>query len=326
MTVEANRSGDNAVYDVIITGGGPAGLSAAMYAARAKLKTLVIDKNPAAGALGMAHKIENYPGIPEGMPGPELLEQFKQHALQFGAEISQEQVYGADLSGETKLVFTATDTYEAKTVIITTGSMGRTPSIEGEEEFTGRGVSYCATCDAAFYEGKDVALVGNIEEIMEEIDSVATFVNRIYVITYNRNIKEDQQQSLEDDPRIELIPGSRVKKIEGTRGVEKITVQTTDNETREIPVTGVFLYLHGNKPIIDFLYGTLETSPDGCLSVNHDDMSTSVQGVYAAGDVTCRKVRQVVIAAAEGSIAALSAERFIHKREGVKSQWAASAT
>jgi thioredoxin reductase (NADPH) len=311
---------ENKIYDTVIIGGGPAGLSAAQYTARAGLTTLVIDKNPLAGALGSTSKIENYPGVPKKMTGPELLNIFREQAAAFGAEIVKDQVYGVDFSGEEKKIITGDGGYSAKTVIIATGSMGRKPSIPGEEAFTGRGVSYCATCDAPFFKGREVAMAGSLDEIFEEIGSVLKFVSKIYLITNAKEVKPEMLDELKANPSVELMTASRIKEITGTAAVEKIIVEGPGG-TKEIAVPAVFLYLHGNKAIIDFLYDSVKASDEGCLCVNHEDMSTSIEGVFAAGDVSCRKVRQVVLATAEGCLAALSAEKFINRRSGFKAQW-----
>ena len=163
------------MYDVVIIGGGPAGLSAAQYAARGRLNTLVLDKSKTAGALAFTSKIENYPGLPEPLPGNELLDIFREQAVGFGAEYVETQVIGAKLDAEIKEVYTMDKTYQAKTLIIATGSMGRKPSITGEKEFLGRGVSYCAICDAAFYKGKTVCVIGDSEEAVKEAGVLTRF-------------------------------------------------------------------------------------------------------------------------------------------------------
>ena len=303
------------LYDVIIIGGGPAGLSAAMYAARTQLKTVVLDKNPTAGALGTTNKIENYPGIKQKMKGSELLSLFRDQAQSFGAHIIQVQATGVNLGGDTKEVMTADTVYRGKTVIIATGAMGRNPTIKGEASFMGRGVSYCATCDAPFFKGKDIAVVGAPEEILEELDTLVKFARTIYIISKKA---PEHLKTMESD-QIKVMSGHRVVQILGNTVVESIKVAGPESD--EIKVSGVFLYLHGNKPVSDFLYGTVDTTADGCIIVNKEDMSTSVDGVYAAGDVTCKKFRQVIIAAAEGCTAALSAEKYINKRRRARSQW-----
>lgn len=308
-------------YDVIIIGGGPAGLSAAQYTSRAGLKTLVLDKNPHAGALGYANRIENYPGVPTPMAGTELLEIFRKQAESFGSQIIKDQVYGVDLTDDTKKVFAGEGEYSTRTIIIATGSMGRKPGIEGEERLTGRGVSYCATCDAPFHKNKEVVIAGNISEIMEELDSVLKVVSKAHIIPQAKGMTDELRNALGSEPDINLLEGAKIKSINGEKSVSSVTIIKNDNTTEDIEVSGVFLYFHGNSPIVDFLYGTLETAEEGCLHVNREDMSTSVPGVFAAGDVSCGKIRQIVLATAEGCLAALAAEKYISKRKGFRSQW-----
>jgi len=315
MTVTSSNPQE---YDVVIIGGGPAGLSAALYASRAQLKTVVLDKNPAAGALGITDKIENYPGVLQQMKGSELLSLFREQAEAFGAEIVQTQVIGVDFQKDVKEVMAADKIYYGKTVIIATGAMGRKPSIEGEAEFTGRGVSYCAVCDAPFFKDKDVAVVGEIKEILEELDAVTKFARTVYVIP--RKVTSEHAELLKNIQNVKVMPGYRVVQILGTSTVESIKIVNPEEE-KTLTISGVFIFLHGSKPVTDFLYNAVDTTDEGCIKADKEDMSTSVEGVYAAGDVTCKKFRQVVIAAAEGCIAALSADKYINKRKKVKPQW-----
>ncbi len=312
----------NAVYDVIIIGGGPAGMSAAIYTSRSMLRVLVIDKNPSAGALASAHKIENYPGIPSAIPGSELLSIMRGQAESFGAKIVKGLVSGVNFESEPKEIYTNEDTFLAKSVIIATGSMGRKPSIPGEEEFRGRGVGYCATCDAAFYKNLDVAAAGELSEIVEEIDLIAKFSKRVIVVTRNKSISPEQAEILNRHTNVELRLGFNVREISGAESVVGIKIADSSGKVEEIPVRGVFIYLRGNQPIVDFLYGAVEMT-DGCIVLNSVDMSTSIKGVFAIGDVTCRKIRQAVISASEGCIAGLSAEQYLNKRERARSQWSA---
>ena len=171
------------IYDVIVIGGGPAGLTAAQYASRAKLKTLVLDKSPTAGALAYSSKIENYPGLTNPLPGKELLDIMRQQAINFGAEYIETQVVNINLLEETKTVMTMNTDYSSKTMIIATGSMGRKPSIKGEEAFLGKGVSYCAICDAAFYKGKTVCVIGSSEEAIKEAGVLTRFAETVYLIS-----------------------------------------------------------------------------------------------------------------------------------------------
>ncbi len=319
MQGNGNNADAETIYDVIIIGGGPAGLSAALYTARAGLGTLVLDRNPAAGALGYAGRIENYPGVPGAVRGSELLAVFRKQAEHFGAEVRQEQVYGVDFGSEPKRVVAMEKSYGARAVIIATGAMGRKPSIKGEAELLGMGVSYCAACDAAFYKDKDVAVAGGLDEVIDEVESLVRFARRVYLVTREKELSPEQRAALERLPNVVLKTDSRLTAIEGEVTVKAVIIARGGAEER-LDVEGVFLYLHGSRPVTDFLYGALETSPEGCLMVD-ENMATSIAGVFAVGDVRCKKIRQVVVSTAEGCIAALAAERYINKREKIQPQW-----
>jgi len=307
------------IYDVIIIGGGPAGLTAAQYASRAKLKTLVLDKSPTAGALAYSSKIENYPGLTKPIPGKELLDIMRQQATNFGAEYIETQVVNITLSEETKTVMTMETTYSSKTIIIATGSMGRKPSIKGEEAFLGKGVSYCAICDAAFYKGRTVCVIGSSEEAVKEAGVLTRFAETVYLISPSAKLPGDEQTVLQE-PNLKVLFGHTVTEIQGTDVVERVRMLDQDKKEVSLELDGVFVYLHGNKPVTDFLLGTLKAGEDGCISVE-SYMETSAPGVFAAGDVTCTEIRQVVIAASQGCLAALSAEKYLSKRKKMRMDW-----
>jgi len=314
------------IYDVVIIGGGPAGLSAAQYAARARLKTIVLDKSPTAGALAFATKIENYPGLSEPVSGKELLEIFRSQAKRFGAEYVETLVVGVKLEDEVKEVYTMDKTYKGKTVIIATGAMGRRPGIKGEKEFLGKGVSYCAVCDGAFFKNTTVCVVGDSEEALKEARILKRFAKAIYLIAPSKKFQVPAHYQEIISEELRLITGYRVVAIEGDEVVKKIRIQDIDTgKEKEIQTEGVFIYLHGNKPVVDFLGSALDLSDRGCIITNKM-METSIPGVFAAGDVTCVEVRQVVVAAAHGCIAALSAERYLHHRKKRRYDWAKSST
>lgn len=308
------------LYDVIIIGGGPAGLSAAQYAARAKLKTIVIDKSATAGALAYTHKIENYPGLPTPVSGKELLDIFRNQATGFGAEYIETQVIGVNLTGNVKEVFTMDKNYSGKAVILATGSMGRKPTIKGEADFLGRGVSYCAICDAAFYKGKTVCVIGDSEETVKEAGVLTKFAEIVYLISPSAKLKVGADYPALQEKNLKALLGQSVSAIEGTDIVERVRMTDLDGNESALELSGVFVYLHGSKPIIDFLGGTVELSEEECISTNRM-METSIPGVFAAGDMTCTEVRQVVVAASNGCIAALSAEKYIFHRKRRKYDW-----
>lgn len=309
------------LYDVIIIGGGPAGLSAAQYAARAGLSALVLDKSKTAGALSYAHKIENYPGMcDKTLTGKELLDMFRDQAIAFGAEYIESQVIGVNIGGNVKEAFTMEKNYSGKTLIIATGSMGRKPSIKGEAEFLGRGVSYCAVCDAAFFREKRVCVIGGSEEAFKEAEYLSRTCSEVYVISPQDKLPGDGENPAFQTPVMKVIKGTTVTSIEGSDTVEKIVMTGPDKQVSTLDVAGVFVYLHGSRPITDFLAGGVELSDSDCIVTNRM-METSIPGVFAAGDVSCVEVRQVVLAAANGAVAALSAEKYISHRKRRKYDW-----
>jgi thioredoxin reductase (NADPH) len=307
------------IYDVLIIGGGPAGLAAAQYAARAKLKTIVLDKSSTAGALAYTSHIENYPGVLGPISGKELLDIFKKQALNFGAEHVTAQVVGVKVDSELKEVFTMETSYKGKSIIIATGSMGRKPTIKGEAEFLGRGVSYCAVCDAAFYKGRTVCVIGNSEEAVKEAGYLTKFAETVYLISPTRELKVGHHSALEA-PNLKIITGSSITAIEGSETVEKVKLLDLEKKASELSLSGVFVYLHGSKPVVDFLSGTMSLTEEECIESNRM-METHTPGVFVAGDVTCTEIRQVVTAVANGAIAALSAEKYLHHRSRHKYDW-----
>lgn len=312
------------LYDVIIIGGGPAGLTAAQYAARSRLKTIVLDKSPTAGALAYSNRIENYPGITEPVTGQQLLDMFRSQALKFGSEYAETQVIGINFSDEIKEVYGTDNTYKGKTVIVATGSMGRKPGIPGEEQFLGKGVSYCATCDAAFFKDLTVCVIGDSEEAVKEAGVLLRFAKMVYLISPLRKPAFPMDDPSLSPDKVRIMTSSRVVSIHGTDVVTNIMVKNTESgEERDMPVDGVFIYLAGSKPVVDFLNASVSMNEKACI-LTHRSMETSIPGVFAAGDVTCGEVRQVVVAAAFGCIAALSAEKFIHNRTCARSDWSRS--
>jgi thioredoxin reductase (NADPH) len=318
----SNLGGSDNNYDVVIIGGGPGGASAAIYTARSDLKTLVIDKGLTAGALGITGKISNYPGVPGPVSGADLVEIMRGQAESFGAEFLTDKVVGVDLKSEPKMVMAGTGTFYAKAVILATGSMGRTSSVKGEAELLGRGVSYCATCDGAFFRDKQVAVVGNNDEALEEALFLTKFVEKIHLIVPTPELKARAVLAEEAalSPKIEMKKATRLKEIYGNGTVQGIRVQSRSGVDEEIPVSGAFVYLQGGKPITDYLMEQLETKADGCLVVDAE-MQTAVPGVFAIGDLLCTHIKQAVIAAADGVIAAVEADKYVHGRKTIRTDW-----
>ncbi|MCB8962179.1 MAG: FAD-dependent oxidoreductase [Ardenticatenales bacterium] len=312
----------NNAYDVIIIGGGPAGTTAAIYTARADLRTLVIDKGLTAGALGITAKISNYPGVPGPISGARLVEIMREQAESFGAEFITDKVVGIDLASAPKQVMAGTGTFTAQAIILATGAMGRTSSVKGEAELLGRGVSYCATCDGAFFRDQDVAVIGNNDEAVEEALFLTKFARQIHLIAPTPSLKARAglAAELEAAPQIKLHLGTRLKEITGNGTVSGVLIHPRNGEPATLPVSGAFVYLQGNQPITDYLMGQLDITAEGCLLVDQE-LQTSIPGVFAVGDLLCTHIKQAVVAAADGVIAAVAADKYIHGWKTVKTDW-----
>lgn len=311
-------------YDVLIIGGGPAGATAAIYAARSGLKVAIVDKGLTTGALGTTSKIANFPGFDGEVSGMELLQTMRKQAADFGAEFINDRAIGTDLSGETRLVFGNYEVYSARSVIIATGSMGRSNLIKGESELLGRGVSYCAVCDAAFFKDKVVAVVGKSDEAVEEASYLSLFAQAVHFFapTNQINVSEAELAALSSLPNVVMHVGSQVKEIFGENKVEGISYQEKGSTQAEhsLPIDGAFIYLQGGKPITDFLQGQLVVSAEGCLQVDRENQ-TNIPGVYAIGDVICTHVKQAVIAAGDGAIATIAAEKWLRGKSKPRVDW-----
>ncbi|MGG1676760.1 FAD-dependent oxidoreductase [Neobacillus sp. NRS-1170] len=309
------------VYDFVTIGGGPAGASAAVYAARGKLKTLVIDKAPKAGTLAITHKIANYPGVREEVTGLELLTRMQAQAKDFGAEFVRSTVLSVDFSNEIKMIEVAEGTIKAKSVFIAVGAKAPSSKINGEEEFTGRGVSYCSTCDAAFYQDQVVAVVGDNDEAIHEAETLAKYCKTVKLLIPTEQLKGETDLSpLEDNPKVEIYRRHRVREITGTDSVEKLVVLNDKKEVETWNVDGIFLYLGGMKPGTDFLNRAVMRDEEGYVIVD-DHLRTNVDGVFAGGDARRTPIKQAVISAADGAIAALSAEQHVNKRSKLRPQY-----
>jgi thioredoxin reductase (NADPH) len=288
--------GDPDPYDVIIIGGGPAGASAAIYTARADLRTLVIDKGLTAGALGLTEKISNYPGVPGPISGAKLAETMRQQAASFGAEFITDKIVGVDLQSTPKMVMAGTGSFTTRAIILATGSMGRTNTVPGEEQLLGRGVSYCATCDGAFFRNQRVAVIGNTDEALEEALFLTKFVEQVDLLAPTPTLKARPHLATEvaEHPKVALRLGVRLKEIVGNGQVTGVRIQPRAGTEEMLPVKGAFVYLQGAKPITDYLGGQLATSAEGCLTVDRE-LQTTIPGVFAVGDLLCSHMKQAVI-------------------------------
>ncbi|MDW8096362.1 MAG: thioredoxin-disulfide reductase [Aquificaceae bacterium] len=312
------------VYDVVIIGGGPAGASAAIYTSRAGLSTLVLYRAEADGALGVTQQIENYPGIRGPLTGYELLKLIREHAKAFGAEFVRGKVIATDLMGEVKKVYTIDGReFKGRAVIVASGAMERTNKYKGEEEFLGKGVSYCGVCDAAFFKDRPVAVIGEDDYALEETEFIARFASKIYLVVPSSKIKAPHEviTHVQFNPKVEILLHHRVVEIVGNSLVEGLWVQSVGTKEKKLlQVDGVFIFLGGNKPSVDFLMNQVEMTEGNCIVVD-EEMMTSVPGVFACGDVLCNSIKQAVIAAADGVKAALAVDKYINRKAKISAQW-----
>ena len=297
------------VYDVIIIGGGPAGLSAGIYAKRAMMNALLIEKLGVGGQIMKTHLIENYPGFPE-VSGMDLMQKMEEHVKKFDLDIKFTDVQQIKDGGDVKTVVTSEGEFETKSVIIATGTNPKKLGVPGETKFTGKGVSTCATCDGFFFTGKDVALVGGGDSAIVEAIFLTKMVNKVYVIHRRDELRAEKinQERAFKNPKIQFVWNSNLQSIEGTDTVEKIVVKNKlTGETTEIQVGGVFMYV-GIEPGTDFIDADKDEA--GFL-ITGADLSTSIPGIFAAGDCRTTLLRQVATAVGDGALAAVSAERYI---------------
>ena len=299
-------------YDTIIIGGGPAGLSAGIYAMRSGLNTVLVEKFMPGGQMTIIDFVENYPGFPSGVGGPELSAAMEQQARSLGLEIISTEVRSIDLSGLEKAVTTADGELRAPTVIIATGATPCKLGVPGEDRLTGKGVSYCATCDGAFFRDKEIAVVGGGNTAVQDAVFLTRFAGKVTVIHRRdalRATKILQERALKN-PKIEIAWSSTVVEIQGDQKVESLVLENVkDGSRRTLPVDGVFVLI-GTDPITGFLQGSVVLDPAGYI-ITDEEMRANVPGIFAAGDCRRKSLRQMVTAAADGAIAAVSAERYL---------------
>jgi thioredoxin reductase (NADPH) len=303
---------NNPNYEVIIIGGGPAGLTAGTYTTRARLGSLLIEKELIGGQIVNAEIVENYPGFPEGIGGFELTQLMHQQATKFGLETLTARVTGLKLEGGQKVVKTTEGDFAAKVVIIAGGSERQKLGVPGEEEFTGRGVSYCATCDGALFRDQPVALVGGGNAAISEALHLARFASKVTVIHRRRQLRATRilQERAFTEANIEFQWDSTVDGIEGEGVVQKIRLNQVPNGEKSIlEVAGIFIAI-GFKPDTDYLKGILPLDDAGHI-ITDESMETEVPGILAAGDIRHNSARQAITAAGDGATAALSAEKFL---------------
>ena len=301
--------------DVVIIGSGPAGYTAAIYAARANLNPLVVASSVEFGGdLMNTTDVDNFPGFPEGIMGPELMTHMQKQAERFGAEIMYDDVTSVELAGPVKKISLGNgDTVEARSVIVATGSAYRKLGIADEDRLSGYGVSWCATCDGAFYREKVVAVVGGGDSAMEEATFLTRFADKVYIIHRSENLRASavMQERAHNDPKIEFIYNATVEHIYGDELVAGIgIVDTVTGEERTLDVSGLFIAI-GSDPRTHVVHGQLDLTPEGTIAVAGRTSKTNLEGVFAAGDVIDPTYRQAVTAAGSGCVAALDAQHYL---------------
>ena len=302
----------NEEYKVIIIGGGPAGLSAGLYTSRTRLSTLLIERGLVGGLITETELVENYPGFPEGISGLELGELMHQQATKYGLEILLAEVTGLELQQGQKIIKTTEGNFTAKAVIIASGSERLKLGVPGEKEFTGKGVSYCATCDAAFFRELPVAVAGGGDVGITEALHLAKFASRVTVIEFLPKLGASRilQERAAAEPKIEFQLNTRVEEIEGEEVVKRLKLrQVITGRKSTLNVAAIFVSI-GIKPNTDYLKGILSLDASGTIITN-DKLETNIPGIFAAGDVRRNSVQQAITAAGDGATAAIYAEKFI---------------
>jgi thioredoxin reductase (NADPH) len=300
------------MYDVLIIGAGPAGLTAGIYAARGGLKTGIIEMGMPGGQAASTEKIENYPGFPEGIGGYELMNKFHLQAQAYGAEFIFEEVQTLELQGNVKKIHTDSQTLESKTVIIAAGSKPRSLNVPGEQTFHGRGVSYCATCDGAFFKGKKVVVIGGGDAALEEGSYLTKFADEVTIIHRRTDFRAAQiaVERAKNNPKIRFVLESVVEEILGSDHVEGVKVHNLKTDEKSIlAADGVFVYV-GTEPNDKFLKGELEVEKRGYI-ITGNLLQTNINGVFAAGDIRDTSLRQVATAVGDGALAAVEVEKYL---------------
>lgn len=306
-------------HKVIIIGSGPAGLTAALYTARAGLTPLVLEGLQPGGQLTTTTDVENFPGFPEGIMGPDLMEKMREQAKRFGAQCQFTMVSEVNFDVRPMQVITDEETYTADTVIIATGASAKWIGLESEQALIGHGVSSCATCDGFFFRGKEIAVVGGGDTAMEEANFLTRFASKVTVIHRRNELRASKimQQRAFNNPKIEFIWDTAVEEVIGSKetGVTSLRLKNLKSgEASELPVQGLFVAI-GHKPNTEIFVGKLPLDPTGYIEVEPGTVNTKIPGVYACGDVQDHKYRQAITAAGTGCMAAMDAERYIEALE-----------
>jgi thioredoxin reductase (NADPH) len=300
-------------YDVIIAGGGPAGLTAGLYTSRSRLKTTLVEKMVVGGQVATTEFVENYPGFKNGIMGTDLIQHMEEQAKRFGLEISFGEIENVNLGdNQLKLVKFGEKELSCKALIIASGTKPNELGIQGEKELKGRGVSYCATCDGPFFKELDIAVIGGGNSAVEEASFLTRYAKRVYIVHRRDKLRADKilQERAFNNEKIELVWDTVLDKIEGNQTVEAIEVRNVKTkEVSKIEVGGVFMYV-GIKPNTEFLKGVLSLDERGFV-ITDDEMKTSAPGIFAAGDVRVKLLRQIATAVGDGATAAFAAEKYL---------------
>jgi len=301
-------------YDVVVVGAGPAGLTAAMYAARARLRTLVVDESVAGGQVKTTHKVSNYPGFPEDVKGADLAGAFALQAERFGAKIRRSvEITRHDLAGQVKtLELDEVQTIAARAVIVATGAKPRALGIPGEDVFKGRGISYCATCDGAYFEGKDIHVIGGGNSAVEESLFLTQFARSVTIVHQLDEFQAEPASAQEAlaNPKIRVLFGHEPRGFHGDTKLERLEVESLrTSERKTLATDGVFVFV-GMVPRTDLLAPYVTLAPGGYVQTS-EAMETDVPGLYAAGDIRAKRFRQITTAVADGTIAALAAQKYL---------------
>jgi len=307
---------DNPSYEIVIIGGGPAGLTAGLYTSRARLNSLLIEKMGVGGQLANAERVDNYPGFPEGISGFELGQLMHQQATKYGLKTVTAEASGIELKEEQKVVKTTEGDFITRVIIIAGGSKRQTLGVPGEEEFTGKGVSYCATCDAAFFKEQPVAIVGGGDAAITEALHLTKFASRVTVIHRRHQLRAGRilQETALAEPKIEFLWDRIVEGIEGENFVKRLRLrQVPTGEKSALEVAGVFISI-GLKPDTDYLKGVLPLDAVGHIITN-EKMETEIPGILAAGDIRYNSARQAITAAGDGATAAINADKLLTEKK-----------
>ncbi len=302
------------IYDTIIIGGGPAGLAAGLYAARSRMDTLLIERGKFGGQTATTEELDNYPGSIENCTGPSLIERMRNQAEEFGTKFVKDEVLEVDLQGKIKKIVCKKETYEAKTLIIATGAYPRLGGFKNEIELRGRGISYCATCDADFFTDLDVAVIGGGDSALTEAVYLTKFAESVTVIHRRNEFRAAKSlvEKAERNPKIKFILDSVVEEAKGDEILEGLVIKNVKTgELSDLRVDGCFVFV-GYLPISELFKGKVRMNERGDI-VTDEDMRCDVPGVFAAGDIREKSLRQVITAAADGAIAATTAEKYIEE-------------